>query len=178
MLNRAFAASHRQILHNFVQKRCESVHDVPANAVLLEVLKSIECELQRKGHLPPPTSHSFNPLWFLAETERNVFLWRSGLSLSQKDELEVWIEVKELIEKRLAVLDAGKGDDNPFVNPLWESSLTDPGVTDGERRYLNTLKELLEPIHRHAHALSVVGSLLQERVGKRERVMLPLKKKA
>ena len=149
-------------------------------AVLLDVLRTLEQELQKRGFLDSGGESSFNPLWFVAETERNVFLWRRGCSLIQKDEFEFWIDVRALIEKRLSALDR-YDPQNPFVNPLWGEPATSLDSVTRERAYLEAFLGKLETLHGHAYALCEVGSrVLRELCGEaaeRERVLLPSTKK-
>jgi hypothetical protein len=143
------------------------------SAVLWEVLRTMETQLQRKGLLPSVTEGSFHPLWFLAETERNVFLWRRGRSLIDKDEFEFWIDVPRLVEKRLKQLES-KDAANPFLNPLWGEAMSDPMLAENEKDYLLSLIEVLEHVGPHAHGLSKVGSeVRKELMGRVEKVVLP-----
>lgn len=143
-------------------------------ALLLDALKTIEEQLQRRGMLPITYLHTFNPLWFQAETERNVFLWRSGYSLADEDEFEFWIDPQALLEKRLSLLNESDPK-NPFVNPLWGLAPLDPESVRQEVDYLETLRSHLARIIGHASALSELGSeLIQERDGfVRQTVVLP-----
>jgi hypothetical protein len=58
------------------------------------------------------------PLWFLAETERNIFLWRQGKSLDDVEDYEFWVDIPSLITKRRVQLESPQGL-NPFTNPNW-----------------------------------------------------------
>ena len=97
----------------------------PKGAILADVLKTLEVQFQRRGMLPSGTESgpgmAFHPLWFVAETERNVFLWRQGCSLIQQDEFEFWIDIEALISKRLNQLDSADPE-NPFLNPLLDTT--------------------------------------------------------
>src|SRR5438045_1804769 len=77
----------------FVQSHIE----LPRTALTLENLKCVEESLTKRGLLPSSISL---PLWFLAETERNVFLWKHGLSLVNVEEFVFWIDVASLVDKR------------------------------------------------------------------------------
>ena len=92
-------------------------HILPKGCVLLGVLKSIENEL-RKREMLGISGQPTTPLWFLAETERNIFLWRSGKSLDDQRNYSFWINVPALIKKRRHQLKKPQGL-NPFTNPLW-----------------------------------------------------------
>lgn len=143
-------------------------------ALLLSALKTIEEQLQRRGMLPITYLHTFNPLWFQAETERNVYLWRSGYSLADEDDFEFWIDPQALLEKRLSLLQE-LDPKNPFVNPLWGLAPLDPENVRTEVDYLETLRSHLAQIIGHASALSELGSeMLQELDGiERQIVVLP-----
>lgn len=146
-------------------------------AILAELLKSTEVELQRKGLIPSNLSEEFHPLWFLAETARNTFLWRNGLSLIQHDEFEFWVDVPRLIEKRLAQLEHQSGEENPFINPLWSLASQDQSVREREMEYLLAFREALDKICTHLEALSLCASqVLQDslQTESKVKVMLPL----
>lgn len=146
---------------------------LPGSALLWDVLRGVEVQFQKKGLLSPPAPSSFNPFWFIAETERNVFLWQRGCSLSDMDRFEFWIDVPRLIQKRLRQLEKGDAA-NPFTNPHWGEQPCDPSFAQGECEYLEQLQELILQLGAHAHALSVIGSAVQRELqGVRERVLLP-----
>jgi len=158
-----------------VQIRPESIQPAPPTAVLADVLKTLEEQFQQRGLVRRIEQDTFNPLWFLAETEKNVFLWRHGRSLIEQDQFEFWINVEALIEKRLHQLN-NLSSDNPFTNPLWEISLPDPDIARREKEYLDSFLESFRRIHTHAAALSQVASLLEKESRKeagREVVVLP-----
>ncbi|MFM1848004.1 MAG: hypothetical protein RL417_1478 [Pseudomonadota bacterium] len=147
----------------------------PKDTVLDQVLKTVEIQLQNKGLLSGFDPENFHPVWFLAETERNVFLWRNGFSLADHDDFEFWLRPRELIEKRLGQLERS-GIENPFLNPGWGGSLGEPAPRGAEREYLGSFLALIAKIEAHAHALSLVASLLRrEGGGERDRVLLPVK---
>ena len=126
---------------------CKSEHSPQSGHILLGVLKAVELELSRRELLGSCASHA-TPLWFIAETERNVFLWRTGRSIGDYNKFSFWIDVKALIHKRRALLSRCKGF-NPFVQHS-----TEAGDTDAESRYLDLLEELTDTIFRHAETLS------------------------
>jgi hypothetical protein len=155
-----------QKLNTYVQK-------LPSNSILLGVLKSLESEFQRRG-LTQRTGH---PLWFLAETERNVFLWRNGYSLENVKDFEFWIEPEKLINKRLLQLE-NPGIGNPFVNTGYASESSNPDVLQQEVDYLEDLSSRLVKIIEHAHALSIAGSetlrdIAPTLYAPKEKVLLP-----
>lgn len=147
---------------------------LPQGAVLADSLRTLETQLARRGFLQQQAADNFNPLWYLVETERNVFLWKRGCSVLQQDEFEFWVDLDALIEKRLRQLDL-LGGENPFVNPLWGISSFDHSTKEREREYLMSFKAALHKIELHLHALSCVSSLLlkEQEQQRKERVVLP-----
>lgn len=155
------------------QKVNTSVQKLPRSSVLLGVLKSLENEFQRRG-LVNRVGH---PLWFLAETERNVFLWRNGYSLENVKDFEFWIEPDKLIKKRLQQLENPEIG-NPFINNGWTGGLKSMEVLELEADYLRELQEKLSSIVEHAHALSIAGSealrdIAPNLYAPKEQVLLP-----
>jgi hypothetical protein len=127
--------------------------------VLLGILKSIENELRKRELLgfqgTPPT-----PLWFLAETERNVFLWRSGQSLDDTRNYTFWVDIKALIEKRREQLRKPQ-DQNPFINPLWGSGTLDHSLVERECDYLDLLEDLIPTVFKRGETLSRASESLR-----------------
>jgi hypothetical protein len=151
---------------------------LPPGAVLASFIRTLETQLLSRGLVSPPRG-DFHPLWFLVETERNVFLWRNGLSLENADEFEFWVDPAALVEKRLLHLEAGSAE-NPFVNSLWGiASGAAPLSAQEEREYLTALLESMAKLAPHAHALSHVSSILGQEVLKPKlpRVVLPARGK-
>jgi len=124
----------------------------PSGTVLLGILKSVEAEL-RKRDLFGITLAETTPLWFIAETERNVFLWRSGKSIADLHDFAFWIDIRALIQKRRDQLSRVHGF-NPFICSMWNSPSKDTKGLDQERDYLTALEDLLGSIFKHAEALS------------------------
>lgn len=142
--------------------------------VLLGILKSIEHELQRRGLLSPEDT-SPTPLWFIAETERNVFLWRTGQSLDDARKYSFWVDVPALVEKRRAQLD-NPTDGNPFINPLWGSAPLDPSLLARERDYLDRLEDLIPTAFRQGEVLSRASETLRVEIdpqSSRQGVVIP-----
>jgi hypothetical protein len=144
--------------------------------VLLGVLKSIENELRRRELLGIEAAPAC-PLWFLAETERNVFLWRNGKSLDDVREFSFWIDLPALISKRRSQL-AKPGGLNPFINPLWGSAPLDSDLLRHEFEYLEALEDLITTVFKQAEALSHASELIrkdleQESASQRAAVILP-----
>lgn len=162
------------VVRNSLRTEDKIVHRLPEGAVLTSVLKTIETQLQKRGLLPYSAIESFNPIWFLAETERNIYLWRRGLSIDNAEKFEFWINITSLLEKRLRQLETGL-DENPFVNSLWGTGGKDEHSKQRELNYILTFRDMLEKIHDHAQALSKASSLLEdELLGERQnqRVLL------
>lgn len=151
----------------------KTVHrpSLPASSLTLEALRVLEQELQRREYI---TLEGFYPLWFHAETERNIFLWRRGCSLIHLDEFSFWIDVPRLIAKRMEQLDT-MGGDNPLLNPLWGEVEISDRARDREREYLKDLTSSIEDILHHAHALNY-ASLEVFDEGEREVVLLPIER--
>lgn len=150
-------------------------------AFLIEVLKTVEIELQKRGLLKIPENGSFHPVWFLAETERNIFLWRSGCSIIEQDDFEFWIDVRGLIQKRLEALRTFDSE-NPFMNSMWGSPASSEEQVSGEKLYLSSFIKIIESIEDHANALCLVAQSALKELCKeatlREMVLLPASKKA
>ncbi len=156
----------------------EQLHS--SSALLVDILKTLEIQLQERGLLPSNKSSAFYPVWFLAETERNIFLWRHGCSLIEQDEFEFWIDVRELVAKRLRSLE--KFDpENPFLNPLWGAQSSSSDTLEQERSYLKQFQSVIGSIEEHATALCHVASRVLEELcplaREREAVLLPPKKR-
>jgi hypothetical protein len=126
---------------------CKIDRPISSNAILLGVLKSIEKELRARGFLGDSFQEAM-PLWFLAETERNIFLWRSCLSIDDANEFSFWVDVPALIAKRRRHLSRCDGF-NPFVNP----SPRETGA-EMELRYLDHLEDLGESVLAKAAVIS------------------------
>lgn len=145
----------------------------PKAGVLLSCIKTLESEAERRGLIARERGDNFTPLWFIAETERNIFLWRRGCSLIQEDEFEFWVDIEGLIAKRLKQLESTDSE-NPFTNPLWGYASFDEGIRAREKRYLSSLRGVVSALETHIHALSIIGSeLSKESRGSREFVVLP-----
>lgn len=154
-------------------KSANKTEQLPKSGVLLSCIKTLESEAKRRGLIAKEVGDKFTPLWFLAETERNVFLWRRGCSVIQEDEFEFWVNIEGLIAKRLKQLESTDSE-NPFLNPLWGYAPMDEETRLREKRYLLDLKNIVAALENHMHALSVIGSeLCKEAKGKRELVVLP-----
>jgi hypothetical protein len=131
---------------------CKNVQEAPQGSILLGVLKSVETEL-RKRDLLGVSHESATPLWFLAETERNVFLWRNGKSIDDHRDFTFWVDVKALVTKRREQLERNKGF-NPFIHSMWSTLPEDTHAIAREHDYLDTIEELTTSVFKHAEALS------------------------
>jgi hypothetical protein len=168
--------------YKIVQPKEVPLRELPAWAVSAEMVRTLELELQKKGILRNTPKALFNPVWFMVETERNVFLWRQGCSLIQQDDFEFWVDLQALIEKRLKQLE-NPDLNNPFQNPLWGNP-TSPDLSETEfsenlrleMDYLSAFAGALNEIVAHAHALSHVSSLISRDLHDgpvKQRVLLP-----
>lgn len=154
--------------------------ECPLGSVLASLLKTLETRLHERVDFPSLPGKTFHPLWFLVETEINVFLWRSGFSLADKENFEFWLDIPRMIDKRLMSLRTGRGE-SPFSDPRWEPFSTafptgsSPKRNEEEISYLECLKEVFEDIAKEAYALSQVGSMLYEESSglTRTRILLP-----
>ncbi len=167
-------------LLNIVRMDGQKWPELPPCSILINYVKTLEIELRKRRLIGSHALDSFNPLWFLAQTERDVYLWRHGFSITQQHEFEFWVDLPGLIKKREQQL--GIADlDNPFTNPDW--SLTqgvDSANLDQEMEYLKSLSCALSKINRHAHIISRMVSVLRlevEGYKTRKVVVLPEKKR-
>lgn len=152
-------------MHKIVEKISDGAQKPPSDAVTLDVLKLMELHLQNRGLIPASVGTTFRYLWFVAETERNVFLWRNGLSISDAAHFEFWIEVSDLIEKRILQLDR-KEEDNPFVNPLWGSALSNTDAIEKEKQYLEIFLEIYNRSAKQAHAICAMSKIISKELDK------------
>lgn len=148
-----------------------------AGILLADILKTLECTLSARGLLVRKESDLFHPLWYLAETERNIFLWKQGRSIIEHDEFEFWVDLPALIEKRVAQLNS-HNESNPFLNPLWSINQESPQGRQRELDYLQAFAELFANIDKHLSALCEAGSraLLEVSGRQRPKIILPQKR--
>jgi len=139
--------------HTFEQNRS----NIASGSILLDVLKTLENEVRKRNLLATVHSYPFHPLWFQAENERNVFLWREGFSIIQKDDFEFWIDVNTLIEKRRQAL-RNSSYNHPLSNPQWPSMLDGAEAIALEESYLTELSELFIKLADQATALCAASS--------------------
>lgn len=158
-------SSGTHLLHTHAQ-------NLPKGCVLLGVLKSVENELRKRDMLGVSGQPS-TPLWFLAETERNIFLWRNGKSLDDHTDYSFWVDVSALIAKRRDQLSKPRGL-NPFTNPLWGVAPYDDKLADQERDYLDSLDDLVGSVLKHAEALSVASETIRSDIAQGSLPRLPV----
>ena len=56
-------SSGRADLYNNVQSTTKFEHPAPEGSLLLDILKTMEVQFQRRGYLPEPQNGSFHPLF-------------------------------------------------------------------------------------------------------------------
>ena len=159
------SALEQSSVHKIVQRIHNKAERPPTNAITIDVLKLMELHLQRRGLIPASVGTSFRYLWFVAETERNVFLWRSGLSIGDADHFEFWIVVSDLVDKRIKQLEKSTHD-NPFTNPAWGDGCNNPKSADKEKQYLEMFLEIYTRSAAHAHALCHMNKMIIKEVTK------------
>ena len=138
-----------------------NVQILPAEGILWTYLRSFENELRTRNSLPQQLTATCNPLWFWAETEINVYLWRNGKSIADRAAFEFWIKVPELIEKRLRHLE-NPDRENPLVNHFWGLQYASSDLIASEREYLLELDALYRQVSDHLFAISKVQRMLAE----------------
>lgn len=156
-------------MHTQLRKK---VRTPPPGTMLFEILQPVEEELSARGLLGAPHPHT-TPLWFLAETERNVFLWRRGESIADHPRYSFWIDLHALIVKRKGQLRRNRGC-NPFVG----CGTPEPhNVAMQECEYLELFEDAAHSIIHYASAVSLASyDILDEgnhRKKPREIVILP-----
>lgn len=134
-------------------------HKLPEIGVLLSLFRTFENRLIERDFLPSPQTYGFNPLWFLGETEQNIYLWRHKSSINDANKFHFWLDVKKLASKRLAQLER-RDEENPFLNPLWTQTTNGPDSIEAERHYIVELLKLFAPAEPHLTALSAVQTLV------------------
>lgn len=159
MVSSTYPSSHDRKMFRNVHARANFVHSAPAGCLLLDILKTMEVQFQRKGFLPDPSNASFHPLWFVATSERNNFLWRSGYSLNERDRFEFWVDPAALASKRMYQLELLR-EGFCFSNPTWGLAAPTEENINLELNYLQTFLAVTAKIQRHVYALSRAGLLL------------------
>ena len=144
----------------------------------LNIFKKFEEEVRGKSLLG--NNHIF-PVWFHAETEVNIFLWRNGFSLEDKKEFDFWLNPTEMIKKL---------KNKNFINAKTENILFNFNFLELEQldqsennqsinkceeieyyeNFLNILKITLE----HIHALSIIQRDVGAGLNTNEVVVIPV----
>ena len=146
----------------------------PGSATMLaEMLRQMEEHLLTRGLLKKDPCSQFNPIWYLAETERNIFLWKKGCSIIQQDEFEFWVDIPQLINKRLDQLN-NLDQSNPLVNPYWGLSAISEQDLEDERNYLNNFLTLITSVQNHIAAFCEASLIALGQQLQRERIILPV----
>lgn len=131
---------------------CKNVHSPGAGVILLGILKSVEQELRTRELVGDPAQEA-TPLWFIAETERNVYLWRNGKSIDDRAQYTFWVDINALIAKRREHLRRNRGF-NPFINSMAPPGADESHAIQAEHQYLDCLEDISGSIFKHAEALS------------------------
>ena len=156
-----------------IEQPCTNLN---ANVVAADIIRTAEIRMQQRGMLPGGQTLSHNPFWFLVETEKNVFLWRSGASLAEKEQFDFWVDIDSLLNKRIRQLDRQSSSD-PTATIFEDFELAiDP--VKAEKEYLEALRETIMPILNHLSALSEVQREIINEGTKcqAQRVVLPFSK--
>jgi len=151
---------------------CKNGHSTTSGCMLLELLKSVEVELVTRRMISGQAPSC--PLWFLANLERDVFLWRSGRSVADKREFEFWINPHTLIQKRTDQLTSSGRV--LFPQTLFGSSGNDSESVQDEIDYLEELGDKLSSVQNHLEALSSAASIVLSTMSQqptRNQVILP-----
>lgn len=160
--------------HNFEQISSKIASSEPI--LPLWGLKTLETKLAATFQLSIIPGQLFNPLWFLAETERDIYLWRKGLSIKDKDSFEFLIAPLKLIEKRQIQLSPEQikskgGRGNPFLNPVLDLSSSNLEICQSELEYLHELSCIITEICQELRVLALLYELLSD--SEKTRVILP-----
>lgn len=154
---------------------CKNGQSSLADCMSLELLKSVERELVGRKMISGPAPSC--PLWFLANLERDLFLWRSGRSVADKREFEFWVNPHALIQKRIDQL-CGSGR-VLFPQSLFGSNSDDSDTIRDEIDYLEELGDRLSSVQNHLEALSSAISIVLNSIcaqSERNKVVLPFKR--
>ena len=146
-------------LYKIVHSFGKTLGDLSETSVTLNTLKATERALVKKELLPKNSAFQETPIWFLAETERNVFLWRNGLSLTDSPNFEFWFDPIELASRQLGkLLERPHSDERAEYKEL-------PGLFSGNISnqqesisldYLERFVSAWKLIGPHLHALSLL----------------------
>jgi hypothetical protein len=159
MINSRTAPESSKSLHINVQPSNKNVHTTDRKALLLDILKTLEASLQQRGHLKFYKELGIHPLWFIAENERNIYLWRHGYSLSDLSKFEFWVDIENIAIKRIRQLKLTQ-DGFTQLSPAWGLGLPSEHDIQAEIDYLNSFLDITAKIEKHIYALSKAGFLL------------------
>lgn len=141
--------------------------DLPNNAILLSIFKTIEKQFQDKGFLPK-LSNNVEPLWVFAEKEKDNYLWRKGSSISSASNLEFWINIRKLCKKRLKQIELSQEGFEVLHSGRSSEALKEPSLLKQEMEYLKALIQTSSKIEKHASALSHAGVILENEISNKE----------
>lgn len=136
---------------------------LPNNAILLSIFKTIEIQFQDKGFLPKLNSN-VEPLWVFAEKEKDNYLWRKGSSISSSTNVEFWIDIKKLCEKKLKQIELSQEGFEVLHSGISSEALKEPSLLIQEMEYLKALIQASSKIEKHASALSHAGVILENEI--------------
>ncbi len=156
MLSRPALGKTKKNYANFAEQEHGTVRKVHKGCVPLSAMKTLETQLQKRGITKTNPVNLASPLWFIAETERNVFLWRNGFSLADADNFEFWVDVEALVNKRLRAQQQADAD-NPFHNGFWSTESIDGENLREERAYFEQIVDAVVKIEAHLLALSLAA---------------------
>lgn len=128
-------------------------------AIPIDILKTFEVRLQQKRILDP--NHlSFGSIWFLAETEKNICLWRRGCSIAEEQRFNFYVNVPALVRKRISQLDS-ETVDSPFVNPLWGLVPPSTELLQLEKEYHLSFLSIWSKVEEHLLALRAIRDIIE-----------------
>lgn len=132
------------------------------DAVSLGALRKLEEEVGHRNRLRVGLAYNLNPLWFFAETEANVFLWRKGRSISEKANFSFWVDIKSLVSKRIGQLELSANSGNPFTNPFFGASSNFAHDPNAEVGYLRRFMDCVGVGLTHLSALCIAAEMIDD----------------
>jgi hypothetical protein len=170
------SATKREVLYKIEQIRNAAqttLNTLPSTTLLLEALRPLEKRLESLPALTPFLQYRSSPLWFYAQTQRDTYLWRQGLSIADEQYFQFWIDVPRLITKCAHLL-SGDATHNPFCNPSWGEENAPPIQQELTERYLEAVHDEFEKIAPYLHAWCLACTEVSESPAtKRVVVLLP-----
>ena len=160
------ATTHLKTVYDSEQKCTLKNISMPMDAIKVHILKALENQLVKRGVLPV-SGNTVTPLWFCAETEERLYMWRTGTSIANKHRFSFWVRPPNLIEKRSSHLRRLREDEQEQFSL---SCLSPPlgKCLEAEELYLNCLSETIKPLLSHSHALSKVETTIIEECASEE----------